>query len=341
MVRGGRASYFLGAPARIPVAAFGAARYRLRRLFASRHEFSCGGARYRLGYAWQAERLGGRRLSGSAAERVLAGLLRGGDEYRVRNAYADFAEASDLRGISNDQILRWFSIALGGELGGIGLTRLVLVEIDSSHPLVPQPGAGRPASDAERLAARCTAAGIRDLFHRGRRYRLAVEAPPASAMQAATTEALWGEQAAAVLTEIADSAVTPRAARDLLREVARFIASTSRAVGSAVLVLRLLPRGGAAAGETAEPPISAPSQGSTPSQLRREAAPSSETTDWIEICFVDEDGQAIAKQPFRVTFADGSMREGTLDDSGSTYLDGVPPGVCSVEFPAFSAHVVS
>jgi hypothetical protein len=310
-------------------------------LFASRHEFWCGRARYRLGHAWQAEHLGGRPLSGSAAERLFAGLLRGGDEHIVRNAYADFAEAFDLSRTSNDEILRWFSIALGGELGGICQVRLVLVELGSSHPLLPQPRVANSDGDAERLAARCTAAGIRDLFHRGRRYHLAIEAQPASSMQAAVTEALQGERAATVLTEIAENAATPMTARDLLREAARFMTSTSRTIGSAALVLRSLRNSGAAAGEAAEPPRSAPSQRSTPSQLRRPAAPSRETTDWIEIRFVDDDGQAIAAQAFSVTFADGSTREGTLDDSGSSYFDGVPSGVCIVEFPGFSAHVES
>jgi hypothetical protein len=152
-------------------------------LFTSRHEFWCGGACYRLGYAWQAERLGGRRLSGRAAERVLASVLRGGDEHRLRSAYGDFAEASNVSHISNDQILRWFSAVLGGELGGIGLAWLVLVELDSSEPLLSQPGVAGLQGDAERLAARCMAAGIRDLFHRGRGYRLAVEAQRAPSVR--------------------------------------------------------------------------------------------------------------------------------------------------------------
>jgi hypothetical protein len=259
----------------------------------------------------------------------------------VRSAYGDFAEASKLSHISNDQILRWFSAVLGGELGGIGLPRLVLIELDSSDALLSRSGVAGVHDDAERLAARCMAAGIRDLFHRGRAYRLVVEAQPAPSMRTAIAETLQGKRAAALLTEIAADAATPVAVRDLLPEIARFMTSTSRAVASAALVLRLLPRGGAAAGESAEPPPSAPSKPSTPSQLRRAPAPSRVTTDWIEIRLVDDNGQAVTAQAFSVTFADGSRREGTLDDSGSTYLDGVPPGVCIVEFPGFSAHVES
>jgi hypothetical protein len=310
------------------------------RVLGSRQELWCGGARYRLGYAWQVERLGGRPLSGSAAERVIARLLRGGDEYSVRSAYAEFAETSDSSRTSNDQILRWFSFALGGDHGGIGLARLVLVELDSSQPLVSQPGIGRPQDGTDRLLARCTAAGIRDLFHRGRGYRLAIEAQPTPSVSPAVSEVLWGQRAAALLTEIAENAVTPVAVRDLLREVARFMASTSRLNPTGALVLRVLPQGGAAAGATVERPPSVLSQRSTPSQLRRSAAPPLETTDWIEIRFVDDAGQPIAAQAFSAMFADGSTRDGTLDDSGSVRLDGVPPGVCVVEFPGFSAHVM-
>jgi hypothetical protein len=198
---------------------------------ASHHELWYEGVRYRLSYVWQANLMGGRRLSGSAAERVLAALLRGGDEHRVRNAYRDFAGAFDSSRQSNAQILRWFSAALGGELG-VGAARLVLVELDSSTPVFSQPRGGaaghtRPSASSQR----------------------------------------------------------------------------------------------------------SPSAWSTPSQLRGAAAPAREAS-WIELRFVDDAGKPLAAQAFSMTLADGSTRRGTLDGSGSAYLDGIHPVSVASSFPA-------
>jgi hypothetical protein len=54
---------------------------------------------------------------------------------------------------------------------------------------------------------------------------------------------------------------------------------------------------------------------------------------WIEICLIGEDGQPIPGEAYRVTFPDGSFREGRLDASGLSRVDGIGPGTCLVTFP--------
>jgi len=48
--------------------------------------------------------------------------------------------------------------------------------------------------------------------------------------------------------------------------------------------------------------------------------------DFIEIEFLDEDGQPIADANYAITFADGSTKSGSLDGSGYTKIDDAPPG---------------
>jgi len=54
--------------------------------------------------------------------------------------------------------------------------------------------------------------------------------------------------------------------------------------------------------------------------------------DWLEIEFLDEDGQPVANSKYAITFADGSTRTGTLDGSGRAKEENVPPGPLDVEF---------
>lgn len=57
------------------------------------------------------------------------------------------------------------------------------------------------------------------------------------------------------------------------------------------------------------------------------------TTDWIEIVLVDETGKPLKDQRYRLTLADGSVKEGKLDANGSVRHDSIPPGFCKLVFP--------
>jgi hypothetical protein len=55
--------------------------------------------------------------------------------------------------------------------------------------------------------------------------------------------------------------------------------------------------------------------------------------EWIEIELVDEDGEPVGNQRYRVELPDGSIREGRLNARGFVRIDRVDPGTCKVMFP--------
>lgn len=55
--------------------------------------------------------------------------------------------------------------------------------------------------------------------------------------------------------------------------------------------------------------------------------------DWIEIAFVDRDGQPRAGEKYKLTLADGTILEGELDAEGLARIEDLPPGPVRVEFP--------
>jgi type VI secretion system secreted protein VgrG len=66
--------------------------------------------------------------------------------------------------------------------------------------------------------------------------------------------------------------------------------------------------------------------------------PASEETrrkrHWIEIELVDEDGQPVPGERYRITLPDGTtLAEGTLDGKGFARVHGIDPGTCKVTFP--------
>jgi hypothetical protein len=61
--------------------------------------------------------------------------------------------------------------------------------------------------------------------------------------------------------------------------------------------------------------------------------PVAATADWIEVTLQDESGQSLAGNAFRIELADGSFRDGKLDDGGRVRLEGIPNGSCKVFFP--------
>jgi hypothetical protein len=54
---------------------------------------------------------------------------------------------------------------------------------------------------------------------------------------------------------------------------------------------------------------------------------------WVEIELVDEQGEPVAGEKYRILLPDGSVREGRLDGRGRARFDGLDPGTCEVGFP--------
>jgi type VI secretion system secreted protein VgrG len=54
--------------------------------------------------------------------------------------------------------------------------------------------------------------------------------------------------------------------------------------------------------------------------------------DWIELTYHYDDLEPIAHAKYTVTFADGSVREGILDEQGFAHLDDVPEGPAKIEY---------
>ena len=67
------------------------------------------------------------------------------------------------------------------------------------------------------------------------------------------------------------------------------------------------------------------------SPLLRQGDPSK--TSWIEVALVDEAGEPVAYELYRVITPDGVVREGFLDANGLARVDGIDPGACKVSFP--------
>jgi hypothetical protein len=66
----------------------------------------------------------------------------------------------------------------------------------------------------------------------------------------------------------------------------------------------------------------------------RESQPGEEVeTSWIEIELVGEDDKPIVGEPYRMTMADGSEKNGTLDENGFARVEGMEPGTVKVTFP--------
>jgi type VI secretion system secreted protein VgrG len=55
---------------------------------------------------------------------------------------------------------------------------------------------------------------------------------------------------------------------------------------------------------------------------------------WIEIELVDEDGNPVPGEPYRITLPDGTtVADGTLNEKGWARVDHIDPGTCQVTFP--------
>jgi len=63
----------------------------------------------------------------------------------------------------------------------------------------------------------------------------------------------------------------------------------------------------------------------------------SRATGWVEIELLDEAGEPVAGEAYRITLPDGSVREGVLDASGRARVEGFEPGPSQVTFPHIDA----
>ena len=61
--------------------------------------------------------------------------------------------------------------------------------------------------------------------------------------------------------------------------------------------------------------------------------PHPEKTSWIEIDLVDQDGQPVPGEYYRIELPDGSTADGALDQDGFARVDGIDPGTCKISFP--------
>ncbi len=53
---------------------------------------------------------------------------------------------------------------------------------------------------------------------------------------------------------------------------------------------------------------------------------------WVEFRLLDMEGNPVAGKKYKVKLSDGSVHQGTLDNSGKVRFDGIPPGSCSISF---------
>src|SRR5262249_53279158 len=60
--------------------------------------------------------------------------------------------------------------------------------------------------------------------------------------------------------------------------------------------------------------------------------PENEIKTWIELELVDESGNPVGGQRYKITLPDGKVREGRLNSNGFAREDGIERGNCTVEF---------
>ena len=56
-------------------------------------------------------------------------------------------------------------------------------------------------------------------------------------------------------------------------------------------------------------------------------------THWIKIKLVDEAGQPVTGEQYKITLPDGSVDTGSLDEKGEAEIKGIDPGSCKITFP--------
>ena len=54
---------------------------------------------------------------------------------------------------------------------------------------------------------------------------------------------------------------------------------------------------------------------------------------WVAIRLMDQDGQPIAGEAYKLVLPDGTVEEGCLDETGEAFVNGIDPGECQISFP--------
>ena len=83
-------------------------------------------------------------------------------------------------------------------------------------------------------------------------------------------------------------------------------------------------------------PLPPPSD-ETPSDETPSPPDTATAQDWLALALVDEDGNPMAGEAYRLALPDGSTREGTLDAEGKAHIEDLPSGTCQVSFPNLDA----
>jgi hypothetical protein len=54
---------------------------------------------------------------------------------------------------------------------------------------------------------------------------------------------------------------------------------------------------------------------------------------WVEVRLLDMEGNPVAGKRYSIKLPDGSVKQGSLDNSGRARVDGIEPGTCMISFP--------
>ena len=54
---------------------------------------------------------------------------------------------------------------------------------------------------------------------------------------------------------------------------------------------------------------------------------------WVAVRLVDQDGEPVPYEAYKLVLPDGTVQEGNLDDTGEVYVSGIDPGECQISFP--------
>jgi hypothetical protein len=60
---------------------------------------------------------------------------------------------------------------------------------------------------------------------------------------------------------------------------------------------------------------------------------SADKRHWIEISLVDEEGNPVSGQGYKISLPNGNVLTGKLDSRGLVRVNGIDPGTCQVTFP--------
>ncbi|MBI1926572.1 hypothetical protein HYR99_20305 [Candidatus Poribacteria bacterium] len=73
-------------------------------------------------------------------------------------------------------------------------------------------------------------------------------------------------------------------------------------------------------------------------EVEAPAPAAEEKTSWVEIELVDEEGNPVAGEKYRIELPDGSIKEGVLNSQGWARVGNIDPGTCKISFPNFDAN---